>query len=214
MPVDPGGFTVDPAILTTRLTNSFGEFFSNIGAVAKGAAETATHLESNQENLQAIVDDAVEMTANFKAEIQKLKDFQFNPKWKTRVINVPIAIDQLRDLLDEIFVQVKDKFVEIFQSFEDVVTTLKIQSEQGRVVGAGEPTGFARVINKAENISNYINFAFEGTRTAFDAAKDVTELFLDITDRIEKLEDVFLQQGNPRQRSDDVSVRRVGKLHR
>lgn len=210
---DPGGFTVDPAILAERLTTSFGDFFNSIGNLAAGAADAATHIEDDSAQIQAIVDDWIEMRENITEEVQKLKNFEFNPAWKTRVINVPIAIEQLRDLLDEIFHQVKDKFESIFEGFRDTATAISALKTSGSVRGAGEPTGLGRVVNEAENISGYVNFAFRATREAFDAAKDVTELFLDITTRIEKLEDVFLQQKNPRKRVTGSVVERVGKLH-
>jgi hypothetical protein len=170
-------------------------------------------VEDDIADLEAIIADWTEMKENITEEIQKLKDFEFDVRWKTRVINVPIAIEQIKDLIDEIFHQLRDRIQTTVQSFEDVVESIKILRKQPPVVGAGEPTGFARTINKAETAAGYIRFGFQETRAAFDAAKDVTELFVDITERVRTAEDVFLSQKNKRQRVKAEATRRVGKLH-
>ena len=210
---DTGGFSIDPSVLADRLATSFGDFFDKIGLVAQNAANAATGIDDDLADLRAIIDDWIEIQKNFKTEVQKLKDFKFNPHWKTRVINVPIAIEQVKDLIDEIFHQVIDRVKDIIQPIEDSVNAAQIVQSTRPVAGVGEPTGFARTLNKAETLAGYIRFGFQESRKAFDAAKELTELFLDITHRIEKLEDVFLQQGNPRKRVTGTSSERVGKLH-
>lgn len=210
---DPGGFSIDPSVLADRFETSFGQFFDKIGLVAQSAANAATGIDDDLADLRGIIEDWTEMKKNFAEEVQKLKDFEFNPHWKTRVINVPIAIEQVKDLLDEIFRQVVDKIKDIVQPIQDSIGAAEIVKNQAPVVGAGEPTGFARTLNKAETLAGYIRFGFAESRKAFDAAKELTDLFLDITKRIEKLDDFFLQQKNKRQTVEGKAQERIGKLH-
>jgi hypothetical protein len=46
-----------------------------------------------------------------------------------------------------------------------------------------------------------------------DAAKDLTELANTITDQLNGLDVLFLQQGNPRARIKGTITARIGKLH-
>jgi hypothetical protein len=210
---DPGGFTVDPAVLSQRLTDSFGQFFDNIGNLARGAADAATGIESDIADLEGIIQDWTEMKANLSEEVQKLKDFEFNPHWKSRVINVPIAIDQIRELIDEIFHQVRDKLETIVQPFVIAVNAIKVVQQTSTQSTGRTRGGLVQTVNHAAGYAQYIRFAFSQSRAAFDAAKELTELFKDITDKLSGAEAIFLQQKNPRQSVTVKARERVGKLH-
>jgi hypothetical protein len=148
------------------------------------------------------------MKANLQVEIEKLKNFQFDVRWRTRVINVPIAIDQVRNLIDEIFHGLIDKLDQVVAPLQDL--SGKIQ-ELTRKQSATEDQITA--LAKIEGGIAFVQTAIHDTRQAMDSVKDLSELFLDITNRIESGSDLFLQQGNPRVRLKGTISARVGKLH-
>lgn len=207
MATDPGGFSVDPAVLTERLKTSFGEFFQKLGTGAKAIDAAFTHVQASIDNCIKIGEDWQEMKANIEEEVQKLKDFEFDVHWKTRVINVPVAITQIRDLLDEIFNQVKEKLEDVFQPLAAIKDSIKEYRDQL------EEEGHTDALAVASTTEILVTQAIENVRESMDAAKDVTELFIDITQRIQSGSDLFLQQGNPRERVTEKTSRRVGKLH-
>ena len=216
MPTDPGGFSVDPGVLGQRLSSSFGQFFSKIGGIVTVAANAATGADELIAKIQAIVQDWEDMKQNLKDEVEKLKNFEFDPKWKTRVINVPIAIDQIRELLDEVFNQTRDKIEDIIQPLKAVHDFELLKESATATAGAqgDQPSKLAKALETAGEIVSFVQKALSDVQSSFDSAKDLTALFEDITDKIKNAESLFLQQGNSRQRKSEKAFVRVGKLHR
>src|SRR3954454_22450398 len=62
------------------------------------------------ENLHRIVDAFNRTKESIEEEVQTLRTFRFEPKWKTRVINVPDAIDQIKKLIAKVSDGFRDKF--------------------------------------------------------------------------------------------------------
>jgi hypothetical protein len=160
------------------------------------------------DDLSQIHTDFTELEQNVQAEITKIKNFSFEPKWKTRVINVPKAIEAVHDIVELI----RD---DLFTSLKDVVDpihelVLIYQTEKAELQSSmDKPNGLAR----AASFLHAVETAIHQVRTAMDAAKDVTELGLQITDKLNGLDLLFLQQGNPRVRLKGTISARAGKLH-
>ncbi len=189
--------------------NLLDEIKAVFSAIASFVSTFFTTFDNIEGDILAIRDDIVTIQSNVQLEIDKLRNFQFDVRWKTRVINVPIAIEQIKDLIDEIFHQVIDRLKAIEAPIAVMIQTLKtVRSATGPAPGE-QPSALTKVAASVSAIENGIGHV----RTALDAARDVTSLFIDITQRIEGLDDVFLQQGNTRKRVTEKASVRIGALH-
>ena len=188
--------------------NLWAEVQTVYSAIANFVSKSVVDVSGVLSDLQGIHDDWEELRANLQTEVDKLKNFQFDVRWKTRVINVPIAIDQIRNLIDEIFHQLIAKVDEVIAPLKDLSGEIQ---ELARKQSASEDQVTA--LAKIEGGIGFVQVAIHDTRQAMDSVKDLSELFLDITNRIETGSDLFLQQGNPRVRLKGTITAREGKLH-
>jgi hypothetical protein len=137
-------------------------------------------------------------------KLQKLH----KPEWKTRVINVPRAMEAVHDMIELI----RD---DLFTRAEDCITPLHDlvliwKSEKASIESSmDKPNAMVR----ASSFLHSVETAIHQVRSAMDAAKDVTELATEITDKLNGLDLIFLQQGNPRVRLKGTISARAGKLH-
>lgn len=159
------------------------------------------------DDVQGIIDDVKAIKSNVELEISKLKSFQFDAKFKTRVITVPVAIDQLRDLTELIVHDTTDKLSSVVDPLRELVLVWKQSS--GDVGDPNNPNGLA----KAATFLREVETTLKLVRQALDSVKDVSALFVTITDRIKNFDDLFLQQGNSRMRLTEKSTIRLGALH-
>ncbi len=189
--------------------NLLAELQTVFRVIASFVSTFFTTFDDIEGDILAIRDDVVTIQANIQLEISKLRNFKFDVRWKTRVINVPIAIAQIQDLIDEIFHQVIDRLKAIEVPIGTMLQTLKtVRTATGPAPGE-QPSALTKVAASVAAIENGISHV----RTALDAARDVSALFIDITERIQGLDDFFLQQGNSRIRLTEKASVRVGKLH-
>jgi phage-related protein len=152
--------------------------------------------------------DFTELEQNVKAEIEKIKNFSFEPHLKTRVINVPKMIDAVHDLIELIRDDLFGKMKDVVEPIHELV--LIWQTEKAALSDTlDKPSGMVR----AASFLHSVETAISQVRRAMDDAKDITELALEITDKLNGLDVLFLQQGNPRQRVKKTVSQRVGILH-
>jgi len=188
--------------------NLWAELQTVLNAVGSFFSKSVVDITGVLNDLQAMHDDWQELKANLQEEVEKLKTFKFDVRWKTRVINVPIAIEQIQNLIDEIFKQLVQKLDDVFEPLKDLAGQVQ---ELTRTQSASEDQ--VTMLAKVQGGIGFVQIAIHNTRESFDAAKDISELFLDITNRIESGSDLFLQQGNPRVRLKKTISARSGKLH-
>jgi len=173
---------------------SFLSFFTNMWTVST-------------DDLEAIHSDFLEIKANVQAEIDKLKKLH-KPEWKNRVIWVPGAMEAIHDMVDLIREDLFTRAEAVITPIHDLA--LVYRAEKASLESSLEkPSGLAR----ASSFLNSVETALHQVRTAMDAAKDVTELVTEITDKLNGLDLIFLQQGNPRIRLKKTISARDGKLH-
>lgn len=188
--------------------NLWAELQTVLSAVGSFFTKSVVDISGVLNDLQAMHDAWQELKANLVEEVEKLKTFKFDVRWKTRVINVPIAIEQIQNLIDEIFKQLIQKLDDVFEPLKDLSGQIQ---ELTRTQTASEDQ--VTLLAKVQGGIGFVQIAIHNTRESFDAAKDISELFLDITNRIESGSDLFLQQGNPRIRLKGTISAREGKLH-
>ena len=201
-----GGFSVGQFIKQFG-QNLWAELQTVLGSIGSFLQSFFNVWDVSIEDFDAIKSDFDEIKANVQAEIQKLKTLH-NPKWKQRVINVPRAMEAVHDMIE----LVRD---DLFTRAEDVVTpihslVLAWKSEKLALESSmDKPNALARAASWLHSVET----AIHQVREAMDAAKDVSELANEITDQLNGLDLIFLQQGNPRIRLKKTISARAGKLH-
>jgi len=146
----------------------------------------------NTDNIDAIVADFREIKANVQAEIEKLRHLH-KPEWKTRVISVPRAMEAIHDIVDLIREDLFTRAEDVITPLHDLVLTF--QAEKASLQSSlDKPSALARTSSFLHSVET----AIAQVRQAMDAAKDVTELVTEITDKLNGLDLIFLSQGNPR----------------
>jgi hypothetical protein len=186
-------------------------FLSRVGSFLGGIRDFFLSFvnvwQVSTDDIEKILTDYQELRANLQVELKKLKHFSFDPKWKSRVINAPIAIDAMRDLAETVSQTLVDKVRAVIEPLHELVLVFK--SEQASLQGPDSPSKIARAVSFLHSVET----ALQQTAQAFDAAKDLSEMFLSLTDTIEHLDTLFLQQGNSRKTLTEKSFVRIGKLH-
>jgi len=201
-----GGFSVGDFIKEFG-KNLWSELQTVLSSIGSFLSSFFNVWDVSVDDFEAIAADFNTIKTNVQTEIDKLKKLH-NPKWKTRVINVPRAMEAVHDLIET----VRD---DLFGRAEDCITPLHDlilvwKSEKAAIESSlDKPNAMVR----ASSFLHSVETAIHQVRTAMDAAKDVTELANDITDKLNGLDLIFLQQGNPRVRLKKTISARAGKLH-
>jgi sugar-specific transcriptional regulator TrmB len=184
-----------------------------LGAVTRFFSTLFSAESSIVDNINRLHDNFVQFKANLEVEIEQLKNFKFDPQWKTRVIHVPTAIQHIKDLIEEYSNGWKEKFEKLREPIHSFV--LIFHAEQSE---AGSPqeavSGLAKTAVKIDEVATLI----QQLADASDVVIEVEEMFTKLRDQIEHLDAVFLQQSNPREKLSVLSPGadphvRVGNLH-
>jgi hypothetical protein len=168
---------------------SIGSWFRSLGS------SIASLFVSTEEKFVGVIDVFFKVEDDLKAAVQTFKDlekFDFDPKWRTRVINVPRAIEAIQQTFDIIRFGLRDKFDELRSTVETLINTLK--GDQGRSVSDEGPSAVANVASKVASIS----IALTQFQEAFHTAVQFEQMIDDIKQKIESLDDLFLPQDKPR----------------
>jgi len=189
-------------------SNLWSEITTVLSAIGSFLSSFFNVWEVSIDDFQAIVDDYNEIKKNLQDEVQKIKDFSLQPHLKTRVIHVPTAIDQIHALVDDVRQGLTDVTDGIIEPIHDLILVWKTESAE-LSSSMDKPSGLAR----ASSFLHSVETSVHQIRTAMDSAKDLTELAEKITDGLDGLDAIFLQQKNPRKTVKHSSRIRVGFLH-
>ena len=141
--------------------------------------------------IEKTINDASNSIEQFKAQIEDLVDFEFNPKWKTRVISVPFVIDNLQDLRDSLIEDFKTAISDLEHKFND------LKNFTTNVPDPGDPgTGIA--FANAFNWVIYMIKVVEAIGPALQSLLDITQIIDTLKHAVEDLDPLFLTQSNPR----------------
>jgi hypothetical protein len=188
-------------------SNLWNELKSVLSAIGSFLSSFFSVWDVSIDDFQAIRADFDLIKANVQAEIDKLKTLH-KPEWNTRVINVPRAFQAIHELVDLIREDLFTRAQDVIDPIHDLV--LLYQSEKASLQSSmDKPSGLVR----ASSFLHSVETAISQVRSAMDAAKDVSELATTITDKLNGLDVLFLQQGNPRIRLKGTITARQGKLH-
>lgn len=137
------------------------------------------------------------LTTAFYSIGSDLRDFQrfdFNPKFKTRVINVPRGMEGLNDL----FHTIKD---DLLHKLDDVVQTVEGLRRDILHGGSLHEPG-ENALQSASNFLSDIHSFLLRMGTAVTQIVEVSSILRDIKNRIESMDDLFLPQGKPKTTGD------------
>src|SRR6266576_1066961 len=164
--------------------------------------EILTGLTGIFDDVDHLIDNTIKLTANIRGEIDALKKFKAEPKWKTRVINVPAAIQKSKDFV----VQVSEEIHTAFKQFVDDVKAI-------RAITPPHPRGGGGV-NPILKLIGDLRLFITSLNNAVLALEKFVEAIAAIQKEIETLDTLFLGQENQRKRlSGAHPFIRVGKLH-
>jgi len=111
-------------------------------------------------------------------------------KWKTRVINIPAAAQEVNDLYHEIKDELVGKFVEAETEVKALIDQLR---HGGSLHEPGEPA-LARAVDVLQDVHSFNLRLAQLIRTVGDIATIID----DIKNRVATLEPLFLPQGKPK----------------
>lgn len=157
------------------------------------------------ENIQRIVTKFDESKASIEHEVALIRDFKFNPSWKTKVINVPAAVKNIQGLIEFVTTDFKDRMNKFREPIHQLSLIFKVEGS-GDVGQAGVPSGLSRAAVKVDEIATMIAQLAD----AMDEIADWAAFFESLTERIQGLDDIFLQQNNPRKLVDGKHRTRKG----
>jgi len=164
-------------------------------ASAHGLIEAETGLFSVFDRVESAVLNAREA---IQAEIRFWKNIKRDgpkAKWKTRVIVVPVAIDNIKDLIDELLHGIHDRIVDIHEA---VRTLANVVHPPGPPHENGGAEAQAGAIANAQAWLTTIKLAMDDLAKTIEKTSDLVQFLHSLRERITNLDDVFLPQNNPR----------------
>lgn len=178
--------------------------FTSIGNAIASFLSDVSRIETSAEK---VITDGEALVKNIKTEVDKIRQFTFNPKWNTRVIQVPSAIEKTKQLI----LDITD---EISASFNSLMSNLKAIKLQATVTSAGEKiSGGSSGVTTFLDRMNEINQFITEVDQAILALSGFVDALSKILTELESLDSIFLQQGNSRLYVTEKSRIRVGALH-
>lgn len=173
-----------------RLWEGIASIFSNTG---KAVADAFTGYQTIADSFVSIETSINEIDANVQVLIRQLRAFQFNPQWKTRVINVPDAIDAVRELIDKVVNDSKDRFEKLRKPVSTFASAMQSLQQPDPPGNPGENND---AIDKTILVIATIKQMATDLSGAFEAIKDFEALALELINDIETLDPIFLPQGS------------------
>jgi hypothetical protein len=155
------------------------------------------------------LDAGIHLFDSFKAEVEAIKGFKEDLRFKQRVVNVERAITKVRDLIQGLF--------DAWRSIVSLIKNLSLKLETG---GAAEVAEAATGIGLPVAVVNGIVIIVEildTIRNVIDSFQSIIDEITRVREFIENGDTIFLQQRNKRkviQLPDGKSIKiRIGKLH-
>jgi hypothetical protein len=140
---------------------------------------------------------------NAKNELLDLKTFDFNPKFKTRVISIPRAEEGINELWATIRLDLLGKYQEIRAALDDVKDVFHAEE----LVNANDPQGAPNALAKSAAALHHLKTFLASLGDLIVKVADLIAIIDDIKRRIETLDDLFLPQGSTK-KTVDISYRK------
>ena len=190
-------------------------FISNLGGklshIISDVETVIKDFTNTFKKITGVVDSVVHLFNSVKEEIAGFKNFKQDLRFKSRVVNLELAIQKTRDLILGIPAS--------WRAVLDLISNIKsaiakdVAAEEGAAIIAVETAGLSEVV-VGLSIIYQVASTVENVISDFQTIIDEISRF---RKEIEKADSIFLQQDNKRKTlklADGKSVRiRLGKLH-
>jgi hypothetical protein len=167
-------------------------------AIITGLGSIIETLDGAFLGLGDFLNKVVSAYMNAKNELLDLKTFDFNPKFKTRVISVPKAKDGLNDLWATIRLDLLGKYQEIRAAIDDVKDVFHAEE----LVNANDPSGAPNALARSAVALHHLKTFLASLGDLITKVADLLAIIDDIKKRIETLDDLFLSQGSTKKAVD------------
>jgi hypothetical protein len=161
-------------------------------AIAHFVFESFTHYDEVVADVNHIVDTWSAIKLNIETEVGKIREFKFDPHWKTRVINVPQAAEQIQELKAMLFDDWKGRVDKVVAPVHELTQVLR----QERAPDVGDPQGAVNAMSKASVKLGHVVTMIHQVRDALDEVQSFVELFDELRQNLESLDSIFLPQGS------------------
>lgn len=191
---------------TDAIRNLFSSVVGALGRFFDSLFQAELQVEDNVKKLH---ENFLKLKDNVPKQVQRVKDFKFDPKWRTRVINVTIAIEQMRSLVIEVATGWHDRIDAFRDPLHEFVLIFKAEAQS-----TTDPQQQVSAVSKAAVKVDEIATLIAQLAQASDTLVEIDKMFDDVLDFFEKLDQFFLQQKNKRKVVTGATSRiRIGKLH-
>jgi hypothetical protein len=155
------------------------------------------------------LDAGIHLFDSFKAEVDAIKHFKEDLRFKQRVVNVERAITKIRDLIQGLF--------DAWRSIISLIKNLSLKLETGGAAEVAEAaTGIGLPIAVVNGIVIIVEI-LDTIRNVIDSFQSIIDEITRVREFIESGDTIFLQQRNKRkviQLENGKTIKiRVGKLH-
>jgi len=166
------------------------------------AAEAGLQLLFNADNLTAekisdIAKKIGRIGTEIQVEVKKIKDFKIDVHWKSRVINVPKAVEHIRNLIDELTTGLRAKVAGLVAPFKAFSSA--VHAAEAEVVDP-QLSKIATSVSKVEDFVTSLNILVGSIDTALDDAIQLQSLFERVLKDIQSLDEIFLPQSSTRKK--------------
>ncbi len=186
----------------------FKQFFKGLGgllsAIWSFLFESFTHYDSVLADVQDMVTTFNEIKANLQKEVEDIKAFKFDPHWKTRVINVPSAVQAIQDLKSLFIDDFRDRIDTLFAPIHAMA--LIFQSDK---ITAGDPSQAVNALVKAQAKLGDISTMVHELAAALHEVGNLQDLFDQLLTQVESLDALFLNQSKPRKFLTERAYKRI-----
>ena len=160
-----------------------------------------TNLTGILDRVERLETDIHALTNNILKEVTGIKHFNLQPKWRTRVINVPRAFDTTKSFVVDIANEIHDTFFSLLSNLRALRQT-RISPEKGKSAA----TNVLAIITEINNFVNEVDLTVQALGKFVDELRRIRE-------EIEGFDSLFLPQGNSRMVIHNASPRiRIGSL--
>lgn len=175
-----------------------------------------------RDNTIGILGAAQTLVSDVKTEYDQIKNFELRPAWKNRIISVPVAIQNIKDLAQvpsicadafrDLVNQLRTKLQPASFELDDLEGIEDLRGILGKL-GGRLAAGFEKLLGAVALIID----ALVTIRATITDLQTIVDQIRTVREDLENLDGVFLQQKNPRRiehLSDGGSIKiRVGNLH-
>jgi len=179
--------------LISKALNALAPTFMRVYNHLRQAIDKIVHF---QKTIQSIFGKVEQLISDVEDEVQQIENFQFDPKWKTRVISVPRAIDQI-DQLIQVPGQIVDSIKDIVSLIKDKLNTPE-EIEPDEMSKDLEDLGL-KLGKGCEKVLGWLTLIVDAVLTidqGLDDLNTIVDGIRQIREQIEHLDALFLPQGN------------------